>query len=356
MSLSPSTGLQQNLKSFWARPEGKTGLLFIAGFLGLAFLEKTSILSFIINMLTDGIHIGILAAIIVAAGFVLFSPRTHLLFQLAMNKLTGIVITIDPIGILQNHLIQLRKRRAKLDDQISSVSGSVRLLKDTIQKNHDAANQRMKEAAFAQQQLKAGKITDQAEALRAQLQVTVRANKAGRLEKANISYQQLLTKLQGLYDFLVKWAAHLDAYIEDTDDTVKQAKVQYETLNTAYGAFKTAMSIIKGNSTEDDLYNQDLEFLADDASKKLGEIDDVQRVATTFMDNLDVTNGAITQDAMNALDAYEAKVLTPGNTDTAFLLPGATSAQPLPIKTLGASSGGGVTSASASSDYDGLFK
>jgi uncharacterized membrane protein len=331
------------------------GMLFIAGAIGLAAWGWGSIVPFVLTMMEDTIHLALLVVGAIAAGAILLSPRTHLLFQLAMNKLTGIIITIDPIGILENHLKELRKRREKLDDQIHSVSGSVRLLKDTIAKNHDAANQRMKEAAFAQQQLKAGKLTDPAEALRAQLQVTVRANKAGRLEKANISYQQLLTKLQGLYDFLVKWAAHLDAYIEDTDDTVKQAKVQYETLNTAYGAFKTAMSIIKGNSTEEDLYNKDLEFLAADASRKLGEIEDVQRVATTFMDNLDVTNGAITQDAMNALDAYEAKVLTPGNTDTAFLLPGATSAQALPIKTLGADKSG-VASASSGNDYSGLFK
>jgi myosin heavy subunit len=330
-------------------------MLFIAAALGLAVWGWGSIVPFVLTMMEDTVHLALLVGGAIVAGAILLSPRTHLLFQLAMNKLTGIVITIDPIGILENHLKELRKRRAKLDGQISTVSGSVRLLKDTIAKNHDAATQRMKEAAYAQQQLKTGKITDSTEQLRAQLQINTRANKAGRLEKANISYQQLLTKLQGLYDFLVKWAAHLDAYIEDTDDTVKQAKVQYETLNTAYSAFKTAMSIIKGNSTEDDMYNQDLEFLADDASKKLGEIDDVQRVATTFMDNLDVTNGAVTSDALAALDAYEAKVLTPGNTDTAFLLPGATSAQALPIKTLGADKSG-VASASSGSDYSGLFK
>src|SRR5260370_24897581 len=107
----------------------------------------------------------------------------------------------------------MRKKRERFGDQVRSVAGAISILKQTITQNHEESKKRMKEAEYAKQQV--GKVQDQNEALRLQLQVKVRAAKAGRLENANISYQQLLTKTQSLYDFLVRWTTHLDAYIED---------------------------------------------------------------------------------------------------------------------------------------------
>ena len=352
--MATSPVIPQSIKSFWSRPEGKVGLIFLAVAAGfLTLWGWGTIVPFLVSMMVDTFHLALLVGGAIASFMILTSKRTHMMFRVAMRALTGIFITIDPIGILKDKLSEMRKRRAKLGEQVTSVSGSVRTLKDIIQKNHDDANKRMHEAEYARQQV--GKVTDQNEALRLALQVKVRANKAGRLENANLSYQQLLTKLQGLYDFLVKWAAHLDAYIEDTDDTVRQEEIKYKTLNTAYGTFKTAMSIIKGNATEEDIYNSTMEYLAEDASRKLGEIDDFQRVAQGFMDNLDIQNGAITDDALKALDAYEAKLLTPGNNDTAFLLPGATSASPVPAKLIGSSNTAGANVAAAN-NYDDLFR
>ncbi len=353
MSLTPVTpnSLGQDLKSFWSRPEGKTGMIFFALLAGALVYEWAQIVPFIVSMLADTLHMIYLAAILAAVLFVLFSSRTHLLFRLLMRAITGLIINIDPIGILKDHLSQMRKRREVMAQQISNVSGQIQYLKNIIDKNHELANENMRLAAHAKKI--ATSTADQNEQLRMALQMKAKANQAGRLEKSNLSYHQLLGKLQNIYDLLSKWAVHIDFYIEDTDNEVRQAEIEYKTINAAYRAYRTALAVIKGNGDEKDLYNQTMEKLAEEAGRKLGEMEDFQRLAQNFMDTIDLENGAVETEALQKLDAYEQKLLTSGDSDTAFLLPGATAAPvPVPAK----KSGDAPAPARSGSDYGDMFK
>jgi hypothetical protein len=353
MSLTPATptNLGQDLKSFWSRPEGKTGMIAIVLAAAALVYGWGMIVPFIVSMLADTLHMIYLAAILAAVLFVLFSSRTHLLFRLLMRWITGLIINIDPIGILKDHLSQMRKRRDVMSQQISNVSGQIQYLKNIIDKNQALANENMRLAAHAKKV--ATSTADQNEQLRMALQMKAKANQAGRLQKSNLSYQQLLNKLQNIYDLLSKWAVHIDFYIEDTDNEVRQAEIEYKTINTAFRAYRTALAVIKGTGDEKELYNQTMEKLAEEAGRKLGEMEDFQRLAQNFMDTIDLENGAVETEALEKLDAYEQKLLTSGATDTAFLLPGATAAPvPVPAKGMGEA----PTPAKSASDYGDMFK
>ena len=352
MSITPSApNLGQDLKSFWSRPEGKAGMIFIVLAAGALVYGWGMIVPFIVSMLADTLHMIYLAAILAAVLWVIFSSRTHLLFRLIMRWITGLIIDIDPIGILKDHLSQMRKRRDLMSQQISNVSGQIQYLKNIIDKNQALANENMRLAAHAKKI--ATSTADQNEQLRMALQMKAKANQAGRLQKSNLSYQQLLNKLQNIYDLLSKWAVHIDFYIEDTDNEVKQAEIEYKTINTAYRAYRTALSVIKGTGDEKELYDQTMEKLAEEAGRKLGEMEDFQRLAQNFMDTIDLENGAVETEALEKLDAYEQKLLTSGATDMPFLLPGATAA-PVPVAV-----GKGPDSpspAKSASDYGDMFK
>jgi len=352
MSITPSApNLGQDLKSFWSRPEGKTGMIFI-GLAAVALVYGwAQIVPFIVSMLADTLHMVYLAAILAAVLFVIFSSRTHLMFRLLMRAITGMIINIDPIGILKDHLSQMRKRRDVMSQQISNVSGQIQYLKNVIEKNQALANENMRLAAHAKKL--ATSAADQNEQLRMALQMKAKANQAGRLQKSNLSYQQLLGKLQNIYDLLSKWAVHIDFYIEDTDNEVKQAEIEYKTINAAYRAYRTALAVIKGTGDEKELYNQTMEKLAEEAGRKLGEMEDFQRLAQNFMDTIDLENGAVETEALEKLDAYEQKLLTSGATETPFLLPGATAA-PVPVPAKNA--GGAPAPAKSASDYGDMFK
>lgn len=353
MSLTPSTpaSLAQNLKSFWSRPEGKTGMIFLAGCAAELVYGWGKIVPFIVAMLADTLHMVGLAAILGAILFVLLSSRTHLLFRLVMRWITGLIINIDPIGILKDHLSQMRKRREVMSQQISNVSGQIQYLKSTIDKNAAMANENMRLAAHAKKI--ATSTADQNEQLRMALQMKAKANQAGRLQKSNLSYQQLLNKLQNIYELLSKWAVHIDFYIEDTENEVKQAEIEYKTINAAYRAYRTALSVIKGTGDEKELYNQTMENLAEEAGRKLGEMEDFQRLAQNFMDTIDLENGAVETEALEKLDAYEQKLLTNGTSDTAFLLPGATAS---PVPELVKKGGDAAAPAKTANDYGDMFK
>jgi hypothetical protein len=245
----------------------------------------------------------------------------------------------------------MRKRRAQMGVQITAVSGQIRYLKDIISKNLSAAQQNMK---LAEQAKKMATTSDMNEALHMKLQMQAKANKAGRLQQSNIGYQQILGRLQSVYDMLTKFANHADFFIEDTQDAVDQAKIQYKTTRTAWGAFRTAMSIISGNSSEDEMFNQAMEQMAEDSSQKLGEMEDLQRLSQNFMDSIDLQNAAVGDDALKQLDQYEQKLLTDGsNGSMSFLLPGTQqqAAGAIPINRSAS-----VPTGTDGSDYNDIFK
>ena len=353
MSITPSTptNIGDELKSFWSRPEGKTGMIFIALAAAAVVYGWAQIVPFIVSMLADTLHMVLLALMLGAILFVVFSSRTRLLFRLLMRAITGLIIDIDPIGILKDHLSQMRKRRDVMSQQISNVSGQIQYLKNIIDKNSALASENMRLAAHAKKL--ATTSADQNEQLRMALQMKAKANQAGRLQKSNLSYQQLLNKLQSIYDLLSKWAVHIDFYIEDTDNEVKQAEIEYKTINTAFRAYRTALAVIKGTGDEKELYDQTMEHLAEEAGRKLGEMEDFQRLAQNFMDTIDLENGAVETDALEKLDAYEQKLLTSGAPDTAFLLPGATAA-PVPVPAGKAPDS--PPAAKSAGDYGDMFK
>lgn len=325
-SLPSPASLSQQAKSFWSRPEGKVGMIALALFGGGTVLYTWSrLLPWLISMVADTLHLGMLVGCLVGGIWILTNWRTKLAFRLVMRWITGLFITIDPIGILKDHLLEMKKRRDVMNDQISNVRGAKQRLEDIIAKNVQTAEQNMR-------------MAEQAKQMGKDLQVRLNANKAGRLKTSNIGYQQLLTKITGLYNLLTKWSANVDYFIADTEDTVQQAEIQYKTINSAYGAFKKALAVFKGNAEENDLYDTTMDTLAEQASYKLGEMEDFQRLAQNFMDNIDVQNGAIQTDALAQLDKYEQKILTPGST-TAFLLPAVSDARELvPVKTKQANS------------------
>ncbi len=332
--------LRTTLKSFWSRPEGKTGAILLAGGAGGLVYGWGRIVSFLVAMMADTLHLAMLVVAFGALLYVVFSPRTHMVFRLLSRALTGLIIEIDPIGILKDRLSQMRKRRDEMKTRIDEVQGQIGILERAIEKNRTSAEENMKQASLAKRTVQSA--TTEEEALRMTLQVTVKANKAGRLERQNMSYSQLLVKLRGIYNFLVRWSASVDAYIEDAEDQVRQAEIERKTIHSAYKAFRAALQAIRGKASEEEIYNAAMEHLADDAGRKLGEMEAFQRDAQGFMDDMDLRSGVITQDALQRLESFEQKVLGPGQQE--FLKP----ALPTPSAT--------VDVGRAAESYDRLLK
>ena len=315
------TPMHTSEKSFWSRPEGKTGAILLVAGAGALAWGWGRVVPFLVAMMADTLHLAVLVAAAAALLYVVASPRTRLVFRLLSRALTGLVVEIDPIGILRDRLAQMRKRRDEMSTRIREVEGQIGVLERAIEKNRTSAEESLKQASFARRT--AQSAATQEDALRMSLQITVKANRAGRLEKQNLSYGALLAKLHAIHGFLVRWSASVDAYVEDAEDQVRQAEIERRTIHSAYKAFSAALRAVRGKQGEEELYDAALEHLADDAGRKLGEMEAFQRDARAFMDDVDVQSGVISEDALGRLERFEARVLGPGEPDLVTPPPGA---------------------------------
>lgn len=331
--------LRETARSFWARPEGKTGAILLAGGAGALLWGWGKVVPFLVEMMADTLHLVALVGALGAILYVALSPRTHLAFRLLSRALTGLLVEIDPVGILRDRLAQMRRQRDEMKARIDEVQGQIGVLERAIEKNRSSAEENLRQASLARRTAEAAATGE--EALRRSLQVTVKANRAGRLEQQNLSYGQLLAKLRPVHEFLVRWSASVDAYIEDAEDQVRQAEIERRTIHSAYRAFRAALRAIRGKAAEQEIYDAAMEHLADDAGRKLGEMESFQRDARAFMDDLDVRRGVITEDALRRLDRFEQQVLGPRRQALLQAAPGAP--------------GGGPRRGAVSGSYEQLF-
>jgi len=337
-------------RKFFDKPENWGMLIVIGAILVVVGVNALVIFNYIISLLTDMLHIALLAGELCGLGYLVFGKKPRIIFRALIRSLTNIFIHCYPIDIVKDHILQMKKKDQDFQQQISNVRGQISILERQIDKNAKEGMESMREAEQAKQMAaKRGGDPNDPYTLRMNLQMRSSASHAARLKQANDGYQNLLDKTRKVYDLLTKWDVHIQYLIEDTEDQVKQAEIQYKTVNAAYGALQKAKRLISGDAQEDDMFNQTMEFLAEDAGRKLGAIDDFQRVAETFMDKMDVKNGAIEADALDALSRYEQQALNPGNKDTAFLLgPAGAQSSAIPINRQAAATG--------TDDFNSLLK
>jgi hypothetical protein len=319
-----------DLKSFWSRPEGKTAMLIYAGIIGVVVFFWGEVSSWVLNMLDNTVHIGFLCGVIGAAAYLVFGKRPQLMFRVLVRKLTSLFVAVYPIEIIEDKLLQMKKKKAIFDNLVGLVKGAIEKLQRIMAKNQNDYNVGMRNAAQAHKMAESQQDSEEAQKL--ELQKQLQARRAQRRQNANIGYASLLNRLQGLYKFLNRYSNNIDFLIEDTTDDIEQKKTEYETTQTAFGAFKQAMSILKGSTTEEDIYDQAFAQIENTISSQLGMMDHMQELSENFMRGMDIENGAVDQQALDALSAFEQKLLAPSTDPTLKMVTtDMTSKKPVPV-------------------------
>ena len=283
-------------KSFWQKPEGVTGFIFMIGivFGGGYILYK--LLPFIVSILHNTLHAVILFAVLGAVLFILLDPKFRNLiwyiYKSIMRAVTGLFVNIDPIGILEIYIESLHKNLAEMDGHISKLKGQIQKLKLIMEKN-DAE---MKESLqIAEQAKKTGKMD----------MVVINTRQFGRLEESNKRFQELLTKMEILYRVLSKMYDNSGYLIKDIENEVRIKKQEREAIRSGYSAMKRAMSIINGDPDKKMMFDQAMESILDDISLKIGEMERFMEVSSTFIESIDLQNGVYEQKGMELLEKME---------------------------------------------------
>lgn len=326
-------------KSFWSRPEGTTGALFLAAIVGglgyLVFTNMADLISFV------GAGIGLVASILVLGAliYMVLDPKMRTLvgymYKSIMRWVTGVFVTIDPVGILKNYIDDLKDNLKKMSSQIGSLKGQMRKLKTIVADNNKDIEKNMAIARKAKQ-------------MGDQKNMMLSSRKAARLKESNGKYSQLHSKMSILYKVLSKMYTNSEILLEDTVDQVKVKEQERKAIRASHSAMSSAMSIIKGDGDKRAMFDQAMEVIADDVSNKVGEMERFMEMSSDFMNSVDLQNGVFEEQGLKMLEEYEKK-------STLLLLGGQENvdADILDLKELDIRTD---TGSGDSSEYEGLFE
>jgi TolA-binding protein len=287
---------EQKQKSFWSRPEGVTGAIFLAALIfGVGYITLASLgalLSFMTTTMGAFISLMVLGTVI----FMALDGKTRTLvsymYKSAMRWITGLFVQIDPIGILKSYVEDLKSNLTKMNRQIAQLRGQMHKLQEIILNNKKEIDTNLSMASEAAQANK-------------QAHVLLKSRKAGRLQDSNVKLEDLYRKMEVLYRVLAKMYENSEILVEDVQDQVMVKEQERKAILASNSAMKSAMSVIKGDPDKKAMFDAALESIADDVSQKVGEMERFMEVSQSFMQSIDLQNGVFEEEGLRMLEKWE---------------------------------------------------
>ncbi len=323
-------------KSFWKRPEGITGLIFLGAIAAGAY--------FLITALPWGVILAntlYLAGTLVVAGALLYmvlDPKVRNLvwymYKSVMRSLTGWFVQIDPIGILKTYIEELENNLGNMRKQIGNLRGQMRKIQTLMEDNAKEIAQNMKLASAAKD-----KGNEQ--------QLLLSSRKAARLKETNEKYQVLYQKMEVLYRILTKMHSNSEILLEDTRGQVQLKEQERKAIRTSHSAMRSAMSVISGDPDQRAMFDMAMETIADDVANKVGEMERFMEVSSSFLASVDLQQGVFQEDGLKMLEKWEKE-------STLMLMDGSSNA--LPDSTLNLRELDSSKKQAGNGSYDNLFE
>ena len=283
-------------KSFWKRPEGVTGTIFLVAVLAGAGLLLVNFLPALIALASNVLYLALMLLVLGAIIYMVLDPRMRNLvwymYKSVMRWVTGIFVTIDPIGILKNYVDDLEDNLGKMSKQIGSLRGQMRKLKNIMEQNSKDISQNMLVATKAKEQGN-------------EKHMLLASRKAARLKESNQKYQALHSKMSILYRVLNKMYQNSEILLEDTKDQVKLKEQERKAIRASHSAMKNAMDIISGSGSKREMFDAALENIADDLANKVGEMERFMEMSTNFMESVDLQNAVFEDEGLKMLEKWE---------------------------------------------------
>lgn len=283
-------------KSFWSRPEGITGAIFLTAIVaGIGFLAYSLPWAVI---LANTLYLIFTVVAIAAVLYMIFDPKMRNLvwymYKSVMRWVTGVFVQIDPIGILKSYVEDLQDNLSKMSKQIGAIRGQMRKLDNLMKSNEKEINKNMKLASAAKEKDN-------------QKQLLLSSRKAARLQETNEKYKKLHNRMQVMYRILDKMYQNSEILLEDTKDQVQLKEQERKAIRASHSAMKSAMSVISGDPDKRAMFDSALESIADDLANKVGEMEQFMEMSANFMDSVDLQNGIFEEEGLKMLEQWEEK-------------------------------------------------
>lgn len=293
-SLVPTNGSNEKM-SPWKRPGGTLGMIVAGGAIAGGAVLLYNILPWLITLTTNMITLAMLVVVLGAIVWILTDKGFRRMFGniyfMVMRKLTGLVIELNPIAILEKKISDMKEKISEMEDSVAKVNKQYLTNKRKIEEKKLKMQRHLQKGAEYQ---KMGKMAE--------------AN----LEATNASYaKQLLGNYTKRNKDLEKWLEILSKLLEYAKFTVKKTesevefrKEEYESIKEQHKAFSSFRSIVKGSPDEMEDFTRAMDYIANDIDTKIGEMDFWLNSTNGIISEIDVEKGIMNKEAEKLLQMY----------------------------------------------------
>lgn len=283
-------------KTFWQRPEGVTGGIFLAAIVAAVGFVLAAMLPVLITLTQNAIYLTIMLMVLAGLIYMVLDPKMRALigfgYKSVMRWITSLFVKIDPIAILKSYVEDLQDNLRSMNKQINKLRGQMHLLKEIIVNNAKEIESNLKLASKAKEQDN-------------QAMMVLKSRKAGRLKDSNFRLEDLYKKMEVLYRVLSRMYENSEVLMEDIKDQVSVKEQERKAIHASNSAMRSAMNIISGDKDKRAMFDMALEAVADDVSQKVGEMERFMEVSAGFMDSIDLQNGVFEEEGLEMLERWE---------------------------------------------------
>jgi hypothetical protein len=267
--------LETKAKGIFDQKGGTLGMVLLA--IGVIFflIKLPAIVSFVDSLF----HLIITCVATAGILYLLFDKKIRkvvgTLYMMGIRYLMGCIIKMNPIAILEDTIIKMYKTIQNGEQQMGKLNGNRMKLKEKINSRKKELEDCLNKKTIAEKQQKKEVMILE--------------------DRQSVRLVNLIKEYMSLYESTEEWYKNLSRLVEfaklnaqDAENEVAIQKERYEIIRASHNAFRSAMSIIKGDPDELALYNQAFQYVNDDIMEKVGEMDRVINSTGGMMDKMDI--------------------------------------------------------------------
>jgi len=289
-------------KSFWARPEGKTGMIFIAAIAAVGFYFWGRVVPFILAAVQNTLYLGLMLGAVGIVAYFLLQPNVRAgfwyLFNMICRFFTSWVVNIDPIGIIKGYIDDLTAKRNEANQKINEVSGAREGLKRKVEAN-------VAEMKQIKQNYDYGVANKADEGL-----LQTYAIRMGGLKAMNEKFIPMCNNLTAILEHLERMYKASGYMLEQMKCKVEMEEIEYKAVKSANKAMKSAMAVFAGDPSKKTLFDEALTNMADDMALKVGEMKRAIDLSSDYINNIDIESGAEAASGAKILEKFDSMNFT----------------------------------------------
>ena len=291
-----SNGSVTSTISKWKQPGGTLAkLVAVASVIGggvLLYNLLPSLIALASNIITLSMLVGAFTILVILVSNKKFRDMFSNLYFLAMRRLTGMVIDIDPVNILRKKIDVMKKKMEEMKSSIITLTKMKYRTERKLEEKKILMEGSLKRAVEFK---KIGKLYE----------ANMEATQANLNRRIINTYTERLEGLKNWIKIINKLYEYADYTVRKTEMEVEYKTEEFEAIREQHKAFATFKSIVNGSPEEMEDFTRAMESMNNDMDGKLAEIDYYINNTRSLMNSVDIEKAVLSNEASELIEKYE---------------------------------------------------